>query len=53
MQAQLEVSCELLGEAKYLWKGNKWQQAYLVAHQSQEAMNKAQRIYSRAIKACQ
>lgn len=51
MKAQLEVSYELLGEAKSLWKGKKWHQAYRVALQSQEAMNKAQSIYSSAIKA--
>lgn len=45
MRAQLDVSCKLLGKAKNLWKENKWQQAYKVALQSQEAMNKAQRIY--------
>lgn len=46
MKAQLEVSCELLGKAKTLWNEDKWQQAYQVALQSQEAMDKAQRIYS-------
>lgn len=53
MKAQLEVSCELLGKAKGFWKENKWHQAYRVALQSQEAMNKAQSIYSTAIKAPQ
>lgn len=50
MKAQMQVSSELLGKAKSLWKGNKWQQAYRVASQAQEAMNKAQNIYSSAIK---
>lgn len=50
MKAQLEVSCELLGEAKNLWKRNRWQQAYSVALQSQEAMDRAQNIYRSAIR---
>lgn len=50
MKAQVEVSCELLGQAKSLWKENKWQQAYQVALQSQEAMNRAQSIYTSALK---
>lgn len=45
MKAQIDVSSRLLGKAKSLWKENKWQQAYRVALQSQEAMNKAQNIY--------
>jgi hypothetical protein len=49
MRAQLEVSGELLGKAKDLWQANKWHQAYLVAIQSQEAMDKAQSIYSSVI----
>ena len=49
MKAQLEVSYELLGKAKSLWRENKWHHAYRVALQSQEAMNKAQRIYSSSI----
>lgn len=53
MKAQLEVSGELLGKAKELWQANKWQKAYLVALQSQEAMNKAQSIYSSVIMARQ
>lgn len=50
MKAQLEVSCSLLNKAKFFWEENKWHQAYSVARQSQEAMNKAQRIYCAAIK---
>ena len=50
MKAQLEVSCSLLNKAKIFWEENKWHQAYRVARQSQEAMNKAQRIYCAAIK---
>ncbi len=51
MRAQLEVSHQLLGKAKNLWKENKWHQAYRVALQSQKAMNNAQSIYSLALKA--
>jgi len=51
MKAQLEVSNELLGKSKNLWKENKWHQAYRVALESQKAMNKAQIIYCSAIKA--
>ncbi len=50
MRAQLDVARELLGRAKRLWKKNKWHQAYCVALQSQEAVNKAQCIYSRVIR---
>lgn len=53
MKAQLEVSRDLLGKAKNLWKENKWQQAYRVALQSQGAMNRAQTIYSTVIMARQ
>ncbi len=49
MKAQLEVSYELLGKAKTHWKENKWNQAYQFALQSQEAMNKAQKIYVSAL----
>lgn len=49
MKSQLDMSYKLLGEAKSLWKGKKWYQAYRVALQSQEAMNKAQNIYCSAI----
>lgn len=50
MAAQLAVSCELLGKAKKLWKDNKWHQAYRLSIRSQAAMDKAQSIYSSAIK---
>ena len=50
MRAQLNVSRDLLRKAKSLWKDNKWHQAYWVALQSQEAMNKAQNIYRKAIR---
>lgn len=53
MKAQLEVARELLERAKFFWKENKWHQAYRTARQSQEAMNRAQRIYCVAIKTCQ
>jgi hypothetical protein len=50
MQAQLQVSRGLLGKAKRLWGENNWSQAYRVALQSQKAMDRAQSIYSAAIK---
>lgn len=50
MKAQLDVCYELLDKAKSLWEENKWHHAYRVALQSQEAMNKAQNIYSSYIK---
>ena len=46
MKAQMDVSRNLLGQAKNLWQQDKWHQAYRVALQSQEAMNRAQSIYS-------
>lgn len=46
MKAQLEVSSQLLGEAKNLWSADKWPQALSAAMQSQEAMDRAQSIYS-------
>lgn len=49
MRAQIDVSAELLGNAKYLWRKRKWDKAYQAALQSQEAMDKAQRIYSSVI----
>ncbi len=49
MKAQLEVSHELLHTAKNLWKRNQWHRAYRVALQSQEAMNRAQNIYSSVV----
>lgn len=45
MRAQLERSQELLWLAKSLWQKGRWQQAHCVVRQSQDAMNKAQRIY--------
>ena len=50
MKAQLEVSHELLVNAKNLWKKNKWHRAYRAALQSQKAMNKAQSIYCSFLK---
>jgi hypothetical protein len=50
MKAQLEVCGTLLDKSKALWNQNKWQQAYRVVLQSQEAMNRAQRIYSSMLK---
>lgn len=50
MRAQLEVCDSLLERSKALWNQNKWHQAYRVALQSQEAMNRAQRIYSSVLK---
>ena len=49
MQAQMEISHDLLGQAKNLWSQNRWRQAYQTALQSQDAMNRAQRLYSSAI----
>ena len=45
MEAQIDVSNKLLHQAKNLWRGNKYQQAYRVARQSQKAIDKAQNIY--------
>lgn len=53
MKAQMEVSYELLRKAKTLWRENQWSKAYLVSLQSQEAMDRAQSIYSSAIRARQ
>lgn len=50
MKAQLEVCSKLLGQAKRLWKENKWRKAYRVALQSQEAMDRAQKIYTAIIR---
>ena len=49
MQAQIEISGELLNRAKNLWNQNRWRQAYQTALRSQEAMNKAQHLYSSMI----
>lgn len=51
MQAQMEISRELLGKAKNLWNQNRWRQAYQTARQSQDAINRAQHIYSSMITA--
>ena len=45
MKAQIDISNKLLHQAKNLWRGNKYHQAYRVAHQSQVAIDKAQSIY--------
>jgi hypothetical protein len=50
MEAQLKITHERLDKAKRLWKENRWNQAYRVSLRSQEAMNKAQSIYSAAIR---
>lgn len=50
MKAQMEVCSNLLKKSKALWNENKWHQAYRVVLQSQEAMNRAQRIYSSVLK---
>ena len=50
MKAQLDLAKELLSRSKRLWDKNKWHQAYCVILQSQEAVNKAQNIYSRVIR---
>jgi len=53
MKSQIEVASELLKKAKRLWGENKWHQAYDIACQSQEALNKAQSIYTSGIKISQ
>ncbi len=45
MQAKVAVANQLLQQAKKLWRGNQYQQAYRVARLSQEAIDKAQIIY--------
>ena len=50
MKSQLKNCRTLLEKAKRLWHENKWHQAYQVALQSQEAMNKAQNLYSNVLK---
>ncbi len=49
MKAQIEISRDLLRMAKRLWSENKWQRAYQAALKSQEAIDRAQRIYSSMI----
>ena len=51
MRAQMDISGELLGKAKFLWHQNRWQQAYQAALESQDAINRAQHIYSSMISA--
>ena len=51
MKTQIEVAGELLVRAKNLWSQNRWHQAYRTARQSQEAINRAQSIYSAMITA--
>ncbi len=51
MEAQMEISCELLGKAKTLWSQNRWHKAYRTVLQSQRAMNRAQHLYSSMIAA--
>jgi len=45
MQTQIEQSGELLGKAKWLWSRHRWQLAYRTARESQEALDRAQRLY--------
>lgn len=52
MKAQLQVAGELLDKAKRLWQDKQWHKAYRVILQSQEAMDRAQRIYVAAIRRC-
>lgn len=49
MEAQMEISSDLLGRAKNLWNQNRWRQAYQAALQSRDAMDRAQRLYSSAV----
>ncbi len=51
MRAQMDISGELLGKAKNLWHQNRWQQAYRTALESQDAIDRAQHIYSSMIAA--
>ena len=46
MKAQLQVARAQLDEARELWKRQEWQQAYRVALEAQEAMDRAQGIYN-------
>ena len=52
MKSQMDVASKLLKKAKHLWGDNKWHQAYDIACQSQEALNRAQSIYTSGIKIC-
>ncbi len=51
MKAQMEISGELLSKAKNLWDQHRWRQAYQTALRSQDAIDRAQRIYSSMIAA--
>jgi len=45
MQVNITRASKLLFQAKSLWRGNKFHQAYQVARESQQAIDKAQSIY--------
>ena len=45
MSSNIVISTKLLQQAKSLWHGNKYHQAYQVACQSQQALDKAQCLY--------
>lgn len=45
MKTNIENSNQLLYQAKDLWHANRYHQAYRVARQSQDAIDKAQKIY--------
>ncbi len=45
MLANIELSNKLLQQARELWRGKQFHQAYRVARQSQKAIDKAQNIY--------
>ena len=51
METQMEVASTLLVRAKNLWRQNQWHQAYRTVLQSQDAINRAQHIYSSMIAA--
>ena len=46
MRSQLDVCRERLARAKNLWGNNRWHQACEVARKFQEAMNRAQDLYT-------
>lgn len=50
MRAQMQVSQERLHQARDLWQRKQFQRAYRMALQSQEAMDRAQRIYVHTIR---
>jgi hypothetical protein len=52
MQAKMDESNKLLRQAKNLWQGNQYRQAYRVARQSQMAIDRAQSIYISANNRC-